>query len=284
MTVEEFLARVRRQVESQAPHLQPLLNVMSGEARFARAWLDEDLRKLPRGAHVLEVGGGAFLLACSLAAEGFSVTAIEPLGSGFGAFEELGVLVLALAAADARPEIARCKAEEFTSARRYTFAFSVNVMEHVDAPETAVARVSAVLAPGGQYRFLCPNYLFPYEPHFNIPTFGSKQLTARLMRSRIESARGIEDPAGLWRSLNWINVPQVRRIAATDRSLSLTFDRRTLVTMVERAVDDEAFAKRRSAWMVTAIRAVRGTGLLRFASRLPASWHPVMDARLTKIH
>ena len=62
----------------------------------------------------------------------------------------------------------------------------MNVMEHVEDPALAVDRLTAMLVPGASYRFLCPNYLFPYEPHFNMPTFGSKALTERLMRRRIE--------------------------------------------------------------------------------------------------
>ena len=256
---------------------------MAGEARFARAWLDEDLRQLPKAAPILEVGGGVFLLACQLAREGFSVTTIEPTGDGFGSFEELGAVVLALAARDgAGPTIARCRAEEFESAIRYVLAFSVNVMEHVDAPDQAIARVSAALSAGGSYRFLCPNYLFPYEPHFNIPTAGGKALTERLMRGRIAGNIRMDDPAGVWKSLNWITVPQVRRIARSEGSLETRFRTSTLAWMLERALSDDQFAKRRARWMVAAIGMMRRLGLLRLASFIPAMFQPVMDVRLTK--
>ena len=283
--VDEFLAPVRRHLDARAPRLRPLFDVMAGEARFARWWLDDDLKRLPETASILEVGGGAFLLAYELAREGFVITAIEPTGVGFGALEELGELVLEVAARDGvMPRVVRCKAEEFRSDARYEFAFSVNVMEHVDAPGIAIERVSASLSPGGSYRFLCPNYVFPYEPHFNIPTFGSKALTERLLRRRIQSDTGTDDPIGVWRSLNWITVPQVRRMAAADASLSIAFQRRTLASILERAVGDVEFAKRRAPWMVTAIKVLRATRLLRFASLVPATCQPVMDVRLTKVH
>jgi 2-polyprenyl-3-methyl-5-hydroxy-6-metoxy-1,4-benzoquinol methylase len=283
--VEEFLAPVRQHLDSHAPHLRPLFDVMAGEARFARWWLDDDLRRLPETAPILEVGGGAFLLAYELAREGFAITAIEPTGVGFGAFEELGNIVLALAAHDGKaPKVVRCKAEEFRSDARYDLAFSVNVMEHIEAPEAAIERVSASLSPGGSYRFLCPNYLFPYEPHFNIATFGSKGLTERLLRRRIQDNTKIRDPIGLWKSLNWITVPQVRRIAAADASLAIAFQRRTLASMLERAVGDVEFAKRRAPWMVTAIKVLRTTRLLRLAALVPATCQPLMDVRLTKLH
>ncbi len=283
--MEDFLARVRQNLDAQAPHLRPLFDVMAGEARFARAWLDEDLKRLPEAAPILELGGGVFLLACQLSREGFAVTAIEPTGVGFGAFEELGAAVLAMAAGDGVvPTIARCKAEEFRSDARFALAFSVNVMEHIDAPDVAMARVSAVLSPGGSHRFLCPNYLFPYEPHFNIPTLGSKALTERLLRRRIEGNTRMDDPAGVWKSLNWITVPQVRRIAAADASLAIAFHSRTLAWMIERVVGDVEFAKRRAAWMVAAIKVLSTSRLLRFASLVPATCQPLMDVRLTKLH
>ena len=281
--MNEFLTPVRQHVDTYAPHLRPPFDVMAGEARFARSWLDDDLRRLPRGASILEVGAGVFLLTYELAREGFAITAVEPTGVGFGAFEELGDIVLRLAAREGvTPKVVRCKAEEFRSDARFEFAFSVNVMEHIEAPGVAIERISASLSSGGSYRFLCPNYLFPYEPHFNIPTFGSKGLTERLLRRRIEGNTKARDPIGLWKSLNWITVPQVKRMAAADASLELAFQRGTLASMIERTVEDVEFAKRRAPWMVPAIRMLKATRLLSLASLIPAACQPLMDVRLTK--
>lgn len=283
MSVEAFLAALRTNVGAKAPHLLPLFDVMAGEARFTRAWLDEDLKRLPAAAPILEVGGGVLILACQLAREGFSITSIEPTGLGFGAFEELGSAVLAFAARDGDPpKIVRCRAEDFTGDTCVALAFSMNVMEHVDAPDAVIARVSAVLLPGASYRFVCPNYLFPYEPHFNIPTFGSKALTWRLMRRRIEEHAGMDDPVNAWRSLNWITVPQVRRMAANDESLLVSFCTQTMAWMLERAVSDAGFARRRSAWIVIAVSALRRLRLLRFVALVPPMFQPIMDVRLTK--
>ncbi len=88
--METFLTQIREYLDAHASHLRSLFEVMAGEAIFARAWLDEDVKRLPKGAAILEVGGGVFLLTCQLARECFAITAIEPPGVGFGAFEELG--------------------------------------------------------------------------------------------------------------------------------------------------------------------------------------------------
>ena len=278
--MDEFLARIRSHLDVREPELRPLFDTMAGEAKFAHDWLSEDLARLPAGAALLEVGGGVFLLSCQLAAEGYAVTAIEPTGDGFGEFRQLGDIVLELAAV--KPTIAPCKAEDFTSAKRFDFAFSLNVMEHIDHPDRAVERVSEVLAPGASYRFLCPNYLFPYEPHFNIPTMFTKQMTWRLMRRRIEGNTLTDDPMGVWRSLNWITVPKVARFAAADETLTLRFNRAMLVWMLERALQDQEFAGRRASWMVATIRWAVAMRLHHLAGYIPATLQPIMDVRLTK--
>lgn len=278
--MDDFLARIRSHVDAHAPKSRPLFDTMAAEARFAHDWLSEDLARLPAGAELLEVGGGVFLLSCQLAAEGFDITAIEPTGEGFGEFKQLGDIVLELSAA--KPTIAPCKAEEFISEKRFDFAFSLNVMEHIDLPDEAIARVSEVLKPGASYRFLCANYLFPYEPHFNIPTLFTKRLTWRLMRHRIPGSTHMDDTEGVWRSLNWITVPKVARIAAKDATLTLHFHRATLVWMLERALKDKDFAGRRAKWMVAGIRAAVALRMYHLAGYIPAMLQPIMDVRLTK--
>ena len=67
------------------------------------------------------------------------------------------------------------------------------------------------LVVGASYRFTCPNYLFPYEPHFNIPTLFSKQITEECLGTGYLAVTTVPDPAGTWKSLNWINVVQIKR-------------------------------------------------------------------------
>jgi hypothetical protein len=97
--VDEFLAPVRQHLDAHAPHLRPLFDVMAGEARFARSWLDDDLKRLPKEPRSSR-WGRALSIDLRAGARGFVITAVEPTGVGFGAFEELGDIVLALAARD----------------------------------------------------------------------------------------------------------------------------------------------------------------------------------------
>ena len=64
--------------------------------------------------------------------------------------------------------------------------------------------------------------------------------------------------------------------------LAITFQKRTLASILS-AWLDVRFAKRRAPWMVTAIKALMATRLLRLASLAPATCQPFMDVRLPKV-
>ncbi len=277
--MDKFIASLETQLRMNAPELLGLFTTIAAEARFAYALLAEDLARLAPGTRVLEVGGGTMLLSCQLAADGFAVTAVEPTGEGFGAFDKLRTFILAHALI--KPAIVTCGIEEFTSDAGFDFAFSINVMEHVKDWRLAIRQVGLVLKPGASYRFVCANYLFPYEPHFNIPIVYSKALTARLFAKKIRNA-AMQDAAGVWQSLNWISVPAVRRAMTHEPSLRLRFNRRTMIGMLERALVDSAFASRRSRWMVAIIRILVAVRLHRLIGLVPAMFQPLMDVTLTK--
>jgi hypothetical protein len=133
------------------------------------------------------------------------------------------------------------------------------------------------------YRFTCPNYLFPYEPHFNIPTLLSKRLTEIVFDKMIFESKKMPDASGTWKSLNWINVIQVRRAVQRLTWLRCTFNRLLLVSTLERIASDPVFAGRRSPIMrglLLIIVRLRLHLLLRF---MPAMLQPIMDCRLQKI-
>ena len=281
--LNKLIADIRQRLEREAPDLLSLFSIMSHEAQFARDWLRKDLACLPKGASILEVGGGIFLLSCQLVREGFSVTTVDPLGDGFSEFGKLREHVLAVARASGpMPKMVESPIEEYIADGIFDFAFSINVMEHLNNPKEALARVLKALKPGASYRFFCPNYLFPYEPHFNIPTFFSKQITEKLFWKKITKNKRMEDPTGVWRSLNWITALDVRQYAKEQGWQSLEFRSETLADILERAVSDPEFSKRRAVWMVSIIRQTIGWKIHRLAKWFPVLLHPVMDCRLSR--
>lgn len=282
--MDEWLQDVRAHCAQKAPDLLSLLDIYAAEAVFGRHYISADTARLKPGARIIEVGAGAFLLSCQLAREGFEVTALEPTGSGFSHFEQLRALVRDRAAfLGCLPRVVDLPAEDFAEKNGYDFAFSVNVMEHVNDVPRVMANIADCLVAGASYRFTCPNYLFPYEPHFNIPTLFSKALTEKVFYRRIFESQNMPDPAGAWQSLNWIGVLQVRRVAAGLKGISASFNRSLLVSTLERVAVDHDFASRRSPVMRSVLLwfvRLRLHQLFRF---VPAMFQPIMDCRLQKL-
>ena len=281
--IDEWLKDLRIHCAQKAPNLLSLFDTYAAEARFGRQYVTADTSLLEQGAHILEIGAGALLLSCQLMREGYQVTALEPTGSGFSHLEQLRALVLERATAlECVPRILAISAEELNEKNTYKFAFSINVMEHVNNVPVVIAKVCESLVPEASYRFTCPNYLFPYEPHFNIPTLFSKKITQKLFSRSIFNSRTVIDPAGTWLSLNWINVIQVARVASSINGVRAVFNKHLLVKTLERIIVDQDFANRRSPLarlIISTMVRFRAHTVFTF---VPATLQPIMDCRLKK--
>jgi hypothetical protein len=237
---------------------------------------------LPTGSRVLEVGAGMLLLSCALQAAGYQVSALEPIGSGFSHLDRLRQIVWDFAVRrGCAPELHSIKAEQLDRDREFHYAFSINVMEHVDDVALVLRRVWSALRPGASYRFVCPNYAFPYEPHFDIPTLFSKALTERVFRRRILASPTVVDPLGTWTSLNWISVTSVRRIVRAALAIEPEFDQTVLHHFVRRARADASFQRRHSPLVRRAFTLLDTVGAFKL---VPASIQPVMSCRLERRH
>lgn len=282
--LEELLCQLRECLDERYSHLLELFDAFADEARYGRRLLAGSLDRLPRGGRILEVGGGLMLLSAALQREGFEVTAVEPVGSGFSAFHELQAIVLSHAVASGHaPQVLRQRVEDIELESQFDFAFSINVMEHVDDVDLTIRRVLEALRETSVYRFTCPNYLFPYEPHFNILALPSKALTGKLMRRWIDHSSRVYDPEGMWASLNWITVPKVRRAVRAIPYARLLFHGEILSDAFERVVHDDRFAARRSLWIRSLVTLAVAFGMHRLLAKLPASVMPVMDCSVERI-
>jgi len=283
-SIEEWLNVLRAHLSQVEPALQDIFETYAAEAKFGRSFIDADLKKLQAGASILEVGAGSMILSCQLAMEGYKVTALEPTGDGFSHFSKLRLIVLEQASKIGRgPKLLLLPAEELSDKNQYDFAFSINVMEHVGDVACVVDRVSESLRPMGVYHFTCPNYLFPYEAHFNIPTLFSKQLTEFFLKRYIHCSQKMPDPLGTWRSLNWISVPQLRKIARRQPNISMYFNTAMLGETLVRVTTDDEFASRRSLWMRLLIKIIVCAKLHKLGMYFPAQVQPILDCSITKL-
>ncbi len=281
--IESWLASIRVRFSQSAPHLLPLFDIYAAEAIFGRRYISADLKALAIGAKVLEVGAGSFMLSLQLVREGFDVTALEPTGAGFSHFFELRKIIFEdVEAKELQPRILNMSVERLDFDGCFDFAYSINVMEHVDDIEKAISNVVKGLVVGACYRFTCPNYFFPYEPHFNIPTLFSKVLTEKFLGWKIFGKDSMQDPIGTWNSLNWINAIQVRKIVRKQAGLDLKFNRTILVTTFERIATDPLFRERRSPLIRNLILILLRLQIYKLFGLLPAIFQPIMDCSIEK--
>jgi 2-polyprenyl-3-methyl-5-hydroxy-6-metoxy-1,4-benzoquinol methylase len=280
---DDFLNALQEQVATSHPHLLSLYDVFRHEAVFGRKWLNSNLSALAYNASILEVGGGVMLLSSELQREGYAVTVLEPIGDGFSVFTELQNVVLRFAQErNHAPNVIAVCVEAFQSKDAFDFAFSVNVMEHVKSVSKALVNVSTALKPAATYRFTCPNYLFPYEPHFNILTLFSKKLTERVLSRKIFGSSRVSDSRGVWDSLNWISVPMISRVVKSIPGVRAQFDRTIFSGALDRVVADDHFASRRSMWIrITAVFFVK-TRLSKIFTWLPAWLLPIVDCSVSR--
>lgn len=282
-SIEWWLDDIRLYFSKTEPKLLPLLDIYAAEAIFGRNYIASDLESLPSGAKILEIGAGSLLLSCQLAREGFQITALEPIGQGFSHFEQMRQIILARATAiGCLPTTLNLSAETLTESKIFDFAFSINVMEHVADIACVIANVGKSLKVGATYRFTAPNYLFPYEPHFNIPTLFSKKLTEKIFKQKIFNCKKNTDPAGTWLSLNWITVIQVRKIVRQFPALKVTFNRHLLVATIQRITSDPIFSNRRSLVIRNILSLLVKLRMHHFFRFIPAEFQPIMDCQIQK--
>lgn len=282
--MNSWLLEVREHLAARAPEMLGILDVYAAEARFGRSFISNDLSNLEKGATVLEVGAGSMLLSCQLVREGFDVTALEPVGDGFTHFERMKTLILDLARlTDCAPKIVDVKAEDFCWVNCFDYAFSVNVMEHVENVDLAIKNIVQSIKTSTTYRFTCPNYWFPYEPHFNIPTIITKKITEKVFWRKIAGNKKLPDPIGTWRSLNWISVAKIKKTVKAIEKTSVRFNRNFLTQTLNRVTTDKEFAKRRSGFVVIVIKVLVAIGLHRFTALIPVSLQPIIDCSIMRV-
>ena len=176
------------------------------EAKFALKLFEHKFKALNNDVNILEIGSGIGLLSNQLASLGFkNITCVEPNAKGFGNMLRLAEIV------DAHPYYKQNKInkfddliENFDTSQKFDFIFSFNVMEHIIEPSVVLNHIYKFLTINGELYFICPNYFFPYEGHFNIPIVINKRITGLIFNRRI-NLLDANDPLGLWESLNWIN-------------------------------------------------------------------------------
>lgn len=275
---KDFIEDVRSFITKQDGNGHNLFDTYANEARFGLSVIKDDLSKLDYGAEIMEIGAGILLLSGFLAKKGFRVNAVEPIGKGFSIFFTLQSAVLKYYEKIAVTlNVIDSEIESLVDREKFDYVFSINVFEHIGNIELGLANSYLSLRLGGSLRIYCPNYLFPYEPHFNIPTLINKRLTAFVFKSRILSSDFILEGKEVWDGLNWINTLQVRKFFRQSFGIAPVFNRLATYLIVKRTLDDQHFRQRRSGWISACVKTINQWRLINLFKFVPEFFSPVMD-------
>ena len=199
------------------------------------------LSKFSLEGRILEVGSGPGMLIAWLHMHGVSIMGIEPSEIGFEFNLQLQNaiwdyyklpenLILDLVAENLDPAVHG----------KFDLVYSVNVIEHL-LPENiqlAFTKIKNVLANDGMMHHHNPNYIIPFEPHYGLPL-------VPMFPQLIGKIKGVANE-NLWKSLNFLTLPQVKKVAAAI-GMEVSFQRKGMKDAFVRLEEDEEFAERHTS-------------------------------------
>ena len=233
-------------IESQPESFKQVVRTYVGEAKFFFALLSHDLAQREDVQNIVEVGAGIGLLSLLLAEQGYSVVAFEPEAAGFGEMRRIRDFILKSWSGplpDVQFVYGYLTESHHDGSCLADFGFAINVIEHVPKTAEFMAICNSAVGVGREFRFVCPNYIFPYEPHFNFLTLFTKRATWRLRRRAIEGSE-LPNPIGMWTELSWITPRKLTR-AAKEYGLTISFSRSAMKAYNNRPLTDAMFIERK---------------------------------------
>lgn len=237
--------RLAAWIESADSNARRDLITYIGEAVFFHKVLADDIRSLSQQSTVLEIGAGVGLLSRLIAVEGHQVIAFEPESAGF---PQMGALRSVVSDIWTTPSVQITEHlvpfdPDLLASTPVDLAIAINVLEHVDNPAKMVVEATRSLSAEGRGRFVCPNYAFPYEPHFGFTTLWSKSLTERLRGREIKLSTAVPSPDEFWTDLSWPTFWSLRRQLKA-AGVDCSFSRACLQSYVGRLGDPTFLARK----------------------------------------
>ena len=201
-----------------------------------------DFLKNRNVSSVLEIGSGTGILLNELK-ENFpdiQFLGIDPNVSGF---HNLKTIISKLNEDGYNIKVESTGVEKYSSDKKFDLIFSINVFEHVEDQIQYLLKTHELLNKNGLNVILCPNYDFPYEPHFVIPIIINKKITKFIFNSKIENFEKKENEHGLWDGLSFLGRKKIEKILK-NHNYTYFLDDTIKVRMLNRLNSDKAFKKR----------------------------------------
>lgn len=261
---------------------QEFLDMYVNEAMHFFPVIAKDLEKLTQKSLIKEVGSGIGMLSMLVADRDFRVVSFEPESAGFSIMKKFRSAVSSvwLGTGNLRVEwIDQNYSAPTSSADLADYIFAVNVIEHVPQWSELIVSIIDSEKSGAKLRLIFPNYIYPYEPHFQIPTLFNKRLTKRVMAKRILKSR-ITDPNAFWNDLSWPTGGQVAK-HCREMEYDYSFSHQAVSSYFERFLHDEAFRDRKGKLFTIGVRTVFPV-LTHLVNWIPGKYLPVIDVTISR--
>ena len=192
---------------------------------------------------VLEVGSGTSILLNELS-EIFpekTFVGVDPHESGFDNFEPISKKMIL----NKNMSVFHKDFTEFNQEKDFDLIYSFNVFEHLSDQNKYIAIINKLLSLKGKSVIFCPNYDFPYEPHFVIPIIFSKEFTYKIFKKRIDKHEKTFGVIGLWDGLNLCSKKKIKKYLMK-YNYDFVFDNGIKDRLFKRIDDDQSkyFKKR----------------------------------------
>jgi len=191
---------------------------------------------------VLEVGCGTGILINELR-ERFpeiKFTGLDPNESGFHDYKNISKKVIKEGKS---LNIINSSIGTYTTDEKYDLIFSFNVFEHIKNQNEYLSTTYNLLSQEGKSIIFCPNYDFPYEPHFILPIIINKNITKKLFDKKITTYENKTKEFGLWEGLNLNGKNSIEKFLLKN-NYNYIFDLDIKERMIKRVFDDKHFKKR----------------------------------------
>jgi 2-polyprenyl-3-methyl-5-hydroxy-6-metoxy-1,4-benzoquinol methylase len=162
---------------------------------------------------------------------------------------------------------------------KFDFIFSINVMEHLKDPFSVVIHLLKYLKNAGKIRFFCPNYDFPYEPHFQRWLFTRRNKAFYLSISRAKSKLiDASEWANVHCSLNFLTLSKLENFFS-ESNIQYTYNKNALRDLLQRGIDDAELRNRHKliTYCVKFVVKFRMIGLINL---IPKKFWPVIDIEI----
>ncbi len=150
---------------------------------------------------VLEIGSGTSILLNELSKlfPEKKFFGLDPHKRGYSGYEEISKKITSTK----NLSIIHDDFTKFKPELSFDLIFSFNVFEHLQDHHDYIKRIDNLLSISGKSVILCPNYDFPYEPHFIIPIIRNKETTFKFFKKKIINHEKKTGEIGLWNGLNF---------------------------------------------------------------------------------